>query len=109
EEVKHPWLSGVSTPAQVLVLQFDAARLGDYQRIARELRAAGIAVEVYPEAKKVKAQFEYADKRGFRLALVAGSDEFAKGVWKVKDLRSREEAVVPSDELIAQVRRTFSP
>ena len=39
EELKHPWLTGASTPAPVLVLQFDATRLGDYQRIARSLRA----------------------------------------------------------------------
>ena len=61
DEIKHPWLTGQSTPAQALMLQFDSTRLGDYQRVAKELRTAGIAVEVYPEAKKLKAQFEYAD------------------------------------------------
>jgi histidyl-tRNA synthetase len=103
EELKHPWLTGQSTPAQVLVLQFDAARLGDYERVARELRAAGIATEVYPEAKKLKAQFEYADRRGFRVALIAGPDEFAQGVWKIKDLAKREEATVSTQELAAKV------
>jgi histidyl-tRNA synthetase len=107
EELKHPWLTGQSTPAQVLVLQFDAARLGDYERIARELRAAGIATEVYPEAKKLKAQFEYADRRGFRVALIAGPDEFAQGVWKIKDLAKREEATVPASELVASVCRSL--
>jgi histidyl-tRNA synthetase len=107
EELKHPWLSGVSTPAQVLVIQFDAARLGDYQRAARELRAAGIATEVYPEAKKLGQQFQYADKRGFRLALIAGSEEFAKGVWKVKDLAKREEVSVPASELTDRVLQTL--
>ena len=57
EELKHPLLTGQTTPAQVLVVQFDAARLGDYQRIARQLRAAGIATEVYPDAKKIGQQF----------------------------------------------------
>jgi histidyl-tRNA synthetase len=106
EELKHPWMSGGATPAQVLVLQFDAARLGDYQRVARELRAAGIATEVYPDAsKKLKAQFEYADKRGFRLALIAGPDEYEKGVWKVKDLAKREEVAVPTAELTNRIAR----
>ena len=108
EELKHPWMSGVSTPAQVLVLQFDAARLGDYQRVARELRAAGVGVEVYPEAKKVGQQFQYAEKRGFRVAVIAGSEEFANNVWKVKELAKREEVVVPSDELVARVRGLLS-
>ena len=103
DEIKHPWLTGQSTPAQALMLQFDSTRLGDYQRVAKELRAAGIAVEVYPEAKKLKAQFEYADKRGFKLALIAGGDEFANGVWKIKDLAKREEVTVPANELVQRV------
>jgi histidyl-tRNA synthetase len=99
EELQHPWLTGQSTPAEVLVIHFDTARLGDYQKVARELRSAGVGVEVYPEAKKLKAQFEYADRRGFRLALIAGSEEFAKGVWKIKDLAKREEVTVSASEL----------
>src|SRR5262249_55567720 len=47
-----------ATPAPVLVVQFDAAHLGDYQRIARELRAAGIGAEVYPDAKKIGQQLQ---------------------------------------------------
>jgi histidyl-tRNA synthetase len=108
EELKHPWLGGRTTPADVLVVQFDAARLGDYQRVARELRAAGVGVEVYPEAKKAKAQFEYADKRGFRLVLIAGPEEFGKGVWKVKNLAKREEVEVSATELTDRVRQMVS-
>ncbi len=103
DEIKHPWLTGQSTPAQALMLHFDSTRLGDYQRVAKELRTAGIAVEVYPEAKKLKTQFEYADKRGFKLALIAGGDEFANGVWKIKDLAKREEVTVPANELVQRV------
>jgi len=79
-------LPKTATAAPVLVLQFDASRYGDYQRMARTLRTAGIGTEVYPEAKKLGQQFQYAERRGFRLALIAGSNEFEQGVWKVKDL-----------------------
>ena len=88
-------LPTVATPAPVLMVQFEASRLGDYQRLARSLRAAGIGVEVYPEAKKVGAQLKYAESRGFRVALIAGPDEFARGEWKVKDLARRTETAVP--------------
>jgi histidyl-tRNA synthetase len=88
-------LPKTATPAPVLMVQFDAERLGDYERMARSLRAAGIGVEVYPEAKKVGQQLKYAESRGFRVALIAGGDEFAQGVWKVKDLAARAEAAVP--------------
>src|SRR5207248_3784615 len=83
-------LPKASTPAPVLVVQFSADRLGDYQKMARSLRAEGIGVEVFPEAKKVGQQFKYAEQRGFKAALVAGPDEFAQGVWKIKDLARRE-------------------
>ncbi|MFO0826203.1 MAG: histidine--tRNA ligase [Gemmataceae bacterium] len=104
EEIKHPWLTGQTTPAQLLVVNFDAARQGDYQRIASVLRAAGVNVEVYPEAKKVGQQFAYAEKRGFKLAVIAGPAEFDAGVWKVKDLAKREEITVPEAELAAKVK-----
>src|SRR4029077_16852535 len=92
EELKHPFLTGQTTQAQVFVVNFVSERLGDYQRIARDLRAAGMNVEVYPDAKKVGQQLAYAEKRGFKLAVIAGPEEFAKNVWKVKDLAKREEA-----------------
>jgi histidyl-tRNA synthetase len=104
EELKHPLITGQATPAQVLVVNFDETRLGDYQRIARLLRAAGVAVEVYPDAKKVGQQLGFAEKRGFRLAVIAGPAEFEQGAWKVKNLAKREEAAVPEAGLIGAVQ-----
>ena len=61
---------------------------------ARTLRTQGIGVEVYPEAKKIGQQLTYADRRGFRLALILGPDELNNDRCKIKDLRSGEEQVV---------------
>jgi histidyl-tRNA synthetase len=105
EELKL--LPKVATPAPVLVVQFGAERLGDYQRMARTLRSAGVGTEVYPEAKKVGQQLKYAEGRGFRVALIAGPDEFAQGVWKVKDLARREETTVLAAEVPAAVRKVL--
>ena len=78
----------VATPAPVFIPFFDPGRLGDYLRIAAAIRAAGIGVEVFPEPKKLGQQLKYADRRGFRVALVAGSNEFNAGICQVKDLAS---------------------
>ena len=67
------------------------------------LRARGLGVEVFPEPKKVGQQLQYAEKRGFRAALIAGPDEFAQGVWKVKDLATRTEATVPAAGVVEAV------
>ena len=73
---------------------FDATRLGDYFRLAAELRAAGLGVEVYPEPAKLGKQLQYADRKGFRVALIAGEREFAAGECQVKDLASGESTTV---------------
>jgi histidyl-tRNA synthetase len=100
-------LKRTSTPAAVLVVQFTADRVGEYQHMARDLRAQGIAVEVFPEAKKVGQQLQYAERRGFRVALIAGPDEFMQGLWKVKDLARREEAAVPRAEVVRVIRKVL--
>jgi histidyl-tRNA synthetase len=101
-------LPKTSTPAPVLIVQFAAEHLGIYQRMARHLRGEGIGVEVYPEAKKVGPQLKYAESRGFRVALIAGPDEFAQGMWQVKDLARREQINVVATEVVAAVRKVLT-
>ena len=88
EELKLLEESAAAAP--VLVTQFDALRLKDYLSLAKNLRAAGIGVEVYPDAKKIGQQLKFADKRGFRIALIAGDQEFERGEVQVKDMQSGE-------------------
>jgi histidyl-tRNA synthetase len=81
-------IANVRTAAPVLVTYFDKDRLDDYLRLAATVRQAGIGVEVYPDPKKLGQQLQYADKRGFRVAVIAGSREFERNVCQVKDLRT---------------------
>jgi histidyl-tRNA synthetase len=103
-------LPSTRTPAPVLVCMFDAQRRNDYLKLAARLRAAGIGVEVYPEAKKLGKQLQYADKQGFRAAIIIGETEFAAGQCQVKDLAAQSSATVAYDgadasPLIAELRR----
>jgi histidyl-tRNA synthetase len=91
------------TPAQVFIAYFDAGHLGDYFRIAAALRAAGLAVEVYPEPSKLGKQLQYADRKGFRIAIIAGEREFAAGECQLKNLANGESTVVPLAEDAAAV------
>jgi histidyl-tRNA synthetase len=70
----------------VVVLVMDRAELPRYQRMAQELRAAGIRAEVYLGTSGLKAQMRYADKRGSPCVVIQGSDERAKGEVQIKDL-----------------------
>ena len=87
-------LEKVGTPAPVFLPYFSEGRLHDYLRLASRIRAAGIGVEFYPECKRLGQQLKYADRRGFRLAIVAGDDEWAADQCQVKDLRSGESRTV---------------
>jgi histidyl-tRNA synthetase len=89
----------VSTPAQVFIPFFDATRLHDYLQLAAGLRSRGIGVEVYPDPKKLGQQLKYADRRGFRLALIAGENEFQAGTCQIKDLARGDSRVVPLTEV----------
>ncbi len=94
-----------STPAPVLVVFFDQSHLADYLRIGRVLRAAGINAEVFPDARAVGKQLKYADRKGFRLAVIAGADEFQSKQWKIKDLKSGSQVTVAEGALIEEVRK----
>ncbi len=98
-------VAAASTPAKVLIAYFDANHLGEYHRLGRDLRATGIAAEVYPEAVSLGDQLKYASRKGFQIAVIAGDREFAAGQWQVKNLLTREQATVGSAELIAHVGR----
>jgi histidyl-tRNA synthetase len=101
-------LQKTGTPAPVFVVQFDSGHLADYAIMARDLRREGIGVEVFPDAKKIGQQLQYAERRGFRVALIAGPEEFAAGNWKVKDLARREEKAVLGSEVLATVRKVLA-
>jgi len=93
-----------TSTVQALVTQMDEAQLPAYLALATELRAAGIATEVVLEPRKLQKQLQYADRAGVRFAIIVGSDELAKGVVTVKDLRKQDQFEVPRAELARTLR-----
>ena len=71
----------------VVVLVMDKARVGDYQKMVADLRAADIPAEMYLGDSGMKAQMKYADKRSAPLVVIQGGDEKAKGIVQIKDMR----------------------
>ncbi len=90
-------LNKSAAPAPVLLTYFEKTRLHDYLALAASLRAGGIGVEVYPDPKKLGAQLKFADRRGFRIALIVGDQEFEQGVCQVKDLQTGSKEDVSLD------------
>lgn len=94
-----------ATTVDVFIPLFDAQLTTQYVALAKGLRQRGIGVELYPEPKKLGQQLKYADKKGFKLALVLGSDEAARGVANLKDLRSggQKEVSLEKDALASAI------
>lgn len=88
-----------STPAPVLMTMFDESHRSDYMALARTLRAAGIGVEVFPEAKAIGKQMKYANRKGFQVAVIAGADEFASGTWQIKGLQDSSQQQVATNDV----------
>lgn len=82
------WANSAPPATPVFVPFFDAQSLPQYLALAARIRQAGWGVEVYPEPKRLGQQLKYADRRGFRVAVIQGSDEIAQQTCQVKDLRS---------------------
>ena len=99
----------VSTPADIMVVQWFANRTDLYLSFATELREAGLRVELYPEApredgKKVgDRQFKYASARGIPFVAVIGADELANNTVTVKNMKTGQQVTVPH----SSVRRTL--
>lgn len=106
EELKM--IPQVRTPAPVLVAYFDKDQLNRYLQMASTLRAAGIGTELYPEPKKLGQQLQYADRRGFRLAVIAGSRELEAGICQIKDLQSGNSHEVPLAGIAEAVAKLLS-
>jgi len=116
------------SPAQgpVVVLVLDRDRIAGYQKMAQELRSAGIRAEIYLGEAGMKAQMKYADRRGSPCVVIQGGDELAKGEVTIKDLiegaeRAKEitgnvawreerpgQFTVPASEMVAAVRQVLS-
>jgi len=115
----------------VVVTVMDRDRMADYQEMVGKLRNAyidpddpskgKIRAEVYlGNPKNFGNQMKYADRRGSPVAIIAGSDEFEKGVVQIKDLilgaqlaqdatleewKERPSQIeVPRDQLVEKVR-----
>jgi len=71
----------------VIVTVMDRDRMGDYQAMVSELRAAGIRAEVYlGNPKNFGNQLKYADMRNAPIAIIEGQSEKDSGVIQIKDL-----------------------
>ena len=69
--------------------------------VAKALRSAGVAVEVYPDVTKLKKQFDYADRKSIPFISINGSNEMEAGTVNIKNLVSGEQKAFAVSDLSA--------
>ena len=74
-------------------------------RIASQLRAAGVRVEVFADTPQMGKQLAYANAIGAPFAAILGQSELASGTLAIKDLRAGEQASVPAVDAAAWIAR----
>ena len=96
---------GVTKPTatKVLLTNFGPTEEQYCLKLVQELRNNNINSELYPEAKKIQKQFEYADKKGIPFVCVIGSEEIEKGIFSLKDLATGEQEKLNKEELIKKL------
>jgi histidyl-tRNA synthetase len=62
---------------------------------------------VYLETAKLGNQLAYADRKGFRIALIAGENEFAKDAVQLKNLAAKSARDVQLGEMVQAVQTTL--
>ncbi|MEJ2019568.1 MAG: histidine--tRNA ligase [Maritimibacter sp.] len=86
----------------VVITVMDRDRMGDYQAMVGELRAAGIRAEVYlGNPKNFGNQLKYADKRLSPVAVIEGGEEHERGVVQIKDEVARADLVAEVQKMLA--------
>ena len=71
--------------------------------VASLLRKNGISCEIYTENRKLKNQFEYADRKGIPFLAIVGEDEVTAGTVTLKNLSTGEQKKFTPDELVSNL------
>ena len=95
-----------SGAVDVVVTFLDDGSQAEALRMASELRAQELCVDVYPEAsRKFEKPLKYASARGAKLMAIFGENERARGEVSVRNLETREQQSIGRGEAAATIVR----
>ncbi|WP_313368535.1 histidine--tRNA ligase [Sphingobacterium mizutaii] len=93
-----------SASTKLLIVNFQESLEAYTLPLMYRLREAGVAVELYPAAVKLKKQMSYADSKGIPYVLLVGDEEAGSGQLSLKNMESGEQEKLTIDELIEKLK-----
>ena len=92
------------TATQVMFVNFGTAEAAASLLMITEMRALGIACELYPDAAKMKKQMAYANATEVPFVAMVGADEMERGVLSLKNMATGEQVTLTPAEAAAAVK-----
>ena len=89
-----------SASARVLFVNFGEAEAAMCLKHIKQLRAAGISAELYPDSTKMKKQMAYANERHMPYVAIIGDNELKDGTIAVKNMATGDQQSLTIDALI---------
>jgi histidyl-tRNA synthetase len=88
---------------QVLLINFGGEEEAYALTVLNQIRNAGIAAEIYPEAAKFDKQMKYANKRGIPYVIMTGTEERQSGQVSLKDFTTGAQELLSPEAAISRL------
>jgi histidyl-tRNA synthetase len=85
--------------SQVMFANFGDKEAAFCLPIIQGLRAAGISAVLFPDAGKMKKQFDYANKKNIQYVAIVGETEMQNGVVSIKNMTTGNQETVQVSEI----------
>lgn len=72
--------------------------------IVRKFRNAGVPSELFPDNKKIKKQFDYANKKHIPFVITVGSNEVQTGMPALKNMQTGEQENLSVDDILKKLQ-----
>ena len=92
-----------TTGTQVMFTNFGPAEAAASMKMLKEMRAAGIRAEIYPDAAKMKKQMGRADALHIPFVAIVGESEVAENKLTLKNMATGNQRLLSVSEAIAEI------
>lgn len=90
---------------RVMFTNFGVAEAAASMKMLKELRNAGVAAEIYPDASKMKKQMGYADNLAIPFVAIVGETEMEQIKMMLKNMTTGEQSLVSVEEAIEILKK----
>ncbi len=98
----------VHTGTRILFFNLGEAESKKAFELMQQLRANGIASELYHEQTKMDKQFKYAEKKEIPFVVIIGTKELTSDTCTVKELSTGNQQAIETSHFISQIQQIIN-